>query len=328
MGPLGAIAGTIPGAVIGYFAADYLLLKGESESDLHESRQALPLLSEAELQGASKSVVQFVRWIYRIGINLLAISIVAGGLLIAFGSEIRSLFQKSTTSVVATPQQPIQPKAIPAVVSEVKENSATKVSRAEATGSTTNDPFGGEIALAESVYPQLNPRSEKYEQTIVDMVLKRMGELQTQGRTPKIAMREAVSQIMGQLQVNQQSIAAQQANSGAVAGTIRPISVEPGVVAAVRRSSETPPEAHRLAAQALESQKEGAFEDSIRDYLAALQFRPYEQRWLLGAAVSMAAIGQLSQAAEMVQRAQTLGSVNLEIAEFLRQKGVQMDAPK
>ena len=40
-------------------------------------------------------------------------------------------------------------------------------------------------------------------------------------------------------------------------------------------------------------------------HLAALQARPDEQRWLLGAAVSLAALGQTTSAAELVDKART-----------------------
>ena len=58
--------------------------------------------------------------------------------------------------------------------------------------------------------------------------------------------------------------------------------------------------------------------------MMALQSRPDEQRWLLGAAVSLAALGQTSSAAEMADKARTQGPVSKDILAFLRQAGVPL----
>ena len=52
--------------------------------------------------------------------------------------------------------------------------------------------------------------------------------------------------------------------------------------------------------------------------------RPTEQRWLLGLAVSLAAMGQTASAAEVVERARAEGPINREIAAYLRQMGVNI----
>lgn len=72
------------------------------------------------------------------------------------------------------------------------------------------------------------------------------------------------------------------------------------------------------------AQRLGRHQDSVRAYTTALQSRPNEQRWLLGAAVSLAALGQTSSAAEMADKARTDGVVSPEVLAYLRQMGVPL----
>lgn len=78
------------------------------------------------------------------------------------------------------------------------------------------------------------------------------------------------------------------------------------------------------ALRANAAQRIGRHQDSVHAYMAALQLRPDEQRWLLGAAVSLAALGQTSSAAELVVKARALGPINKSIAAYLRQSGVSL----
>lgn len=70
------------------------------------------------------------------------------------------------------------------------------------------------------------------------------------------------------------------------------------------------------------AQRLGRHGESAQAYLAALAIRPDEPRWMLGAAVSLAADGRSVQAAEWAKRVQARGAMNPEIAAFLRQQGV------
>ena len=70
------------------------------------------------------------------------------------------------------------------------------------------------------------------------------------------------------------------------------------------------------------AQRLGRHQDSVHAYMVALQSRPGEQRWLLGAAVSLAALGQTSSAAEMVDKAQAVGTISREVQAYLKQMGV------
>ncbi|MCF8211765.1 MAG: hypothetical protein K9K38_20545 [Rhodoferax sp.] len=76
------------------------------------------------------------------------------------------------------------------------------------------------------------------------------------------------------------------------------------------------------AIRANTAQRLGRHQDSVHSYMAALQSRPTEQRWLLGAAVSLTALGQLSSAAEMAERARAVGPISKEVQSYLRQMGV------
>jgi MSHA biogenesis protein MshN len=80
------------------------------------------------------------------------------------------------------------------------------------------------------------------------------------------------------------------------------------------------PEMWALRANA--AQRLGRHQDSVHAYMTALQARPTEQRWLLGAAVSLAALGQVTSAAEMAEKARLAGPVSREIQTYLRQMGV------
>jgi tetratricopeptide (TPR) repeat protein len=72
------------------------------------------------------------------------------------------------------------------------------------------------------------------------------------------------------------------------------------------------------------AQRLGRHQDSVRAYMAALQSQPNEPRWLLGAAVSLAALGQTSSSAEMADKARALGGVSPEVLAYLRQMGVPL----
>jgi MSHA biogenesis protein MshN len=81
-----------------------------------------------------------------------------------------------------------------------------------------------------------------------------------------------------------------------------------------------PPDLWAIRANA--AQRLGRHQDSVHAYMMALQSRPDEQRWLLGTAVSLAALGQTSSAAEMAEKARTVGPISKDILAYLRQTGV------
>lgn len=76
------------------------------------------------------------------------------------------------------------------------------------------------------------------------------------------------------------------------------------------------------AMRANAAQRLGQHQDSVQSYMQALQISPNEQRWLLGMAVSLAAMGQTGAASGVVERARAQGTIPREIADYLRQLGV------
>ena len=75
------------------------------------------------------------------------------------------------------------------------------------------------------------------------------------------------------------------------------------------------------------AQRLGRHQDSVQAYATALQLRPDEQRWLLGSAVSLAALGQVARASEMAAKARALGAIGKEVQAYLRQAGVVLSEP-
>jgi predicted negative regulator of RcsB-dependent stress response len=72
------------------------------------------------------------------------------------------------------------------------------------------------------------------------------------------------------------------------------------------------------------AQRLGRHAESVAAYQMALQLRPNEPRWMLGAAVSLAAQGQTVAAAELAEKARAGGVLSPEVASYLRQLGVTL----
>jgi MSHA biogenesis protein MshN len=72
------------------------------------------------------------------------------------------------------------------------------------------------------------------------------------------------------------------------------------------------------------AQRLGHHQESAAAYLMALKLRPDEPRWMLGAAVSLAAQGQTAAAAELAEKARAGGVLSPEVATYLRQLGVPL----
>jgi len=82
-----------------------------------------------------------------------------------------------------------------------------------------------------------------------------------------------------------------------------------------------------LALRGNVAQRLGHHQESIDAYMKALQSRPQEQRWLLGAAVSQAALGAPDRASELAQRARAVGPISKDIQAYLLQMGVRVREP-
>ena len=100
----------------------------------------------------------------------------------------------------------------------------------------------------------------------------------------------------------------------------------PGAVLAVltRLESWLSGQADLWAVRGNAAQRLGRHQESVQAYLAALQLRPEEPRWMLGAAVSLAALGQLEAAARQAEQARALGPVSPDVLSYLRQAGVPL----
>jgi hypothetical protein len=75
------------------------------------------------------------------------------------------------------------------------------------------------------------------------------------------------------------------------------------------------------------AQRLGRHEESAAAYLMALELRPDEARWMLGAAVSLAAQGKTASAAEFAEKARSGGVLSRDVATYLRQLGVPVREP-
>ena len=62
--------------------------------------------------------------------------------------------------------------------------------------------------------------------------------------------------------------------------------------------------------------------EAAQSYLAALRMRPTEGKWMLGAAISLAAIGKLDEAKTWADRARERDAVTPTIAAYLQQLGI------
>jgi tetratricopeptide (TPR) repeat protein len=70
------------------------------------------------------------------------------------------------------------------------------------------------------------------------------------------------------------------------------------------------------------SQRLGQHQASVDAYSMALKIRPDEPRWMLGAAVSLASLGELKAASDMVNKARAGGGASPEAIAYLKQLGV------
>lgn len=70
------------------------------------------------------------------------------------------------------------------------------------------------------------------------------------------------------------------------------------------------------------AQRLGRHAEAANAYLKGLALNPNESRWMLGAAVSLAAQGQTGPAGELAEKARVAGALRRDVANYLRQLGV------
>ena len=101
----------------------------------------------------------------------------------------------------------------------------------------------------------------------------------------------------------------------------------PAYALLVRLERVLGPDADVWALRANAAQRLGSHQECIDAYAMALRQRPREQRWLLGSAVSMAALGQTANATAMAERARAVAPISKEVLGYLQQMGVQVREP-
>lgn len=74
------------------------------------------------------------------------------------------------------------------------------------------------------------------------------------------------------------------------------------------------------------AQRLGQHAEAAQSYQKALTLRPDEARWMLGAAVSLAAQGQTAAAGELADKARVMGALRPDVASYFRQLGVVIRA--
>ncbi|MBC7703039.1 MAG: hypothetical protein H7274_03715 [Rhodoferax sp.] len=83
-------------------------------------------------------------------------------------------------------------------------------------------------------------------------------------------------------------------------------------------------QADLLASRGSAAQRVGQHAQASQSYQAALKLRPREPRWMLGAAISLAAMGEVAAAAELVEQARGLDAIKPDILAYLKQLGVPL----
>lgn len=81
-------------------------------------------------------------------------------------------------------------------------------------------------------------------------------------------------------------------------------------------------DADAWALRANAEQRLGQHRDAAASYLSALRLRPEEARWMLGAAISLAAEGRTDEARAWVARAKGLGPIPPAVSSYLQQLGL------
>jgi tetratricopeptide (TPR) repeat protein len=69
-------------------------------------------------------------------------------------------------------------------------------------------------------------------------------------------------------------------------------------------------------------QRLGLHADAAQSHLIALRIRPTEGKWMIGAAISLAALGKLDEAQMWAERARERDAVTPAIAAYLQQLGI------
>lgn len=75
------------------------------------------------------------------------------------------------------------------------------------------------------------------------------------------------------------------------------------------------------------AQRLGLHAQAVHAYLNALELQPGQARWMLAVAVSLAAQGQTTSAADFADQARRAGFLPPDVANYLKQLGVALQVP-
>jgi hypothetical protein len=89
-----------------------------------------------------------------------------------------------------------------------------------------------------------------------------------------------------------------------------------------RLENEFAEDADAWALRGNAEQRLGLHADAAQSHLIALRIRPNEGKWMIGAAISLAALGKMNEAQNWAERARELNAVTPAIATYLQQLGI------
>lgn len=179
-----AIAGTLPGAACGYFAADYLMIR--RLHDKHMPPASTPPANSQDValifNAATGLVTRFVRW----GLKMTVPTLVAVFV-------IYRLYEVSDSK---------QNREMPPVAEVVTSQLATTTSAHSSAAHEVTSALPAATALdievtrLEKQYPQIQPGSPLYDRQLVEGIKIKMAELQAAGISPELAARAATQQAV------------------------------------------------------------------------------------------------------------------------------------
>ncbi len=95
-----------------------------------------------------------------------------------------------------------------------------------------------------------------------------------------------------------------------------------GLALLKRLENEFTEDADAWALRGNAEQRLGLHADAAQSHLIALRIRPNEGKWMIGAAISLAAMGKMNEAQSWAERARELNAVTPAIATYLQQLGI------
>lgn len=237
-----------------------------------------------------------------------------------------------TVTPPAAPTKGKRPMAIAAHTAP--EPGRAQSSAPTAAGQTTAATAAATVAsepLAAAQTPAAPDAAQRQQQTIRDALAQAQSQWNSGARAPAIELLQQAL-VAAERAASASPGAASQANLASVVRELSRMQLAEGRAGAVwdmtvRLEPLLRADPDVWAVRANAAQRLGRHQDSVHAYLIALQTRPTEQRWMLGAAVSLAALGQTGGATEMVDKARAVGPISKDVTTYLRQMGVTVREP-